>query len=342
MSVEEISFGKMSDGREISVFVITNKNGLRAKFGQIGAAIVSIEVPDKNGEIADVVLGYDDAAGYETDTNYIGMVIGRVSSRIGKAHFELDGETFHLEANENGVTHLHGGSQGFHRKVWGAEIVGENSVRMKLFSADGESGYPGDLAVEVLYTWSDENALEIEYSATALTCSTVCDLTNHSYFNLAGSGSTQSQFLQVFADRHLLVDEEFIPTGEFADVDGVICDFREEKRIVDLTNGGWHGAQLAVNRAEKDDVILVAKARDEKSWRTVECFSNQNSLVFYDGKFLGGIGKNGVKNVAFGGFCLETQNFTNAVNRPQFPTSRLNVGEKYRHICIYKFGVENS
>lgn len=338
MTVECIPFGTLSDGQKVPAFVMTNANGLRVKLSAYGAAIVSIEAPDRDGKVADVVLGYDDVSGYEHDANYLGVAIGRVANRIGEAQFVLDGKTYHLPANE-GNTHLHGGD-GFSRRVWSAQAISDHSVGMTLVSPAGDQGYPGTLTVKILYTWTDDNVLKIEYRATT-DQPTVCDLTNHSYFNLAGTGNTLDHQLMIASNKRALINDAFVPTGEIVSVDGAY-DFRAKKAVRSYAEGqnGGHG-EYYILTGSADELSLVAKLQDPASGRSMECYTNQNMLVFYDGYFVDGIGKSGQAHHHYSGLCLETQNFANAVNIPNFPSARLAPGNEYRHTCIYKFNLSN-
>ncbi|MDZ8119188.1 aldose epimerase family protein [Pontiella agarivorans] len=338
MPVEQTAFGKLSDGRTVPAFIITNAGGYRVKLSAYGAAVVSVEVPDAEGAVADVVLGFDDVSGYENDPHYIGRTIGRVANRIGGSCFELDGKRYPLPANE-GKTHLHGGPGGFHRKIWNAEVVDEQSVRMFLESPDGDQGYPGTLSVELLFTWTNGNELKLEYRATA-DRPTVCDLTHHTYFNLAGSGSTLDHRLSINASKRLLIDERFVPTGETEPVSGSVYDFRIARPIREYTEGqqGGHGEYYVLDAP--GTLAPAAEVTDPGSRRSVQCFTDQRSLVFYEGFFVGGDGKGGQLYRRHSGFCLETQNHVNAVNIGTFPSARLEPGGEYRQICVYRFGVD--
>ncbi|QBG48078.1 galactose mutarotase [Verrucomicrobia bacterium S94] len=338
MPVEQTAFGKLSDGRTVPAFVITNADGYRVKLSAYGAAVVSVEVPDAKGAVADVVLGFDDVSGYEADPHYIGMTVGRVANRIGGSCFTLDGTRFSLPANE-GETHLHGGPGGFHRKFWNAEVVDEQSVRMFLESPDGDQGYPGTLSVEVLFTWTNGNELKLEYRAAA-DRPTVCDLTNHTYFNLAGTGSTLDHRLSIKSCERLLIDERFVPTGETEPVDGSVYDFRIARPIREYTEGqqGGHGEYYVLHAP--GTFAPAAEVTDPGSGRFMQCFTDQSCLVFYEGYFVGGEGKGGQLYRPHSGFCLETQNHANAVNIGTFPSARLEPGGEYRHTCVYRFGAD--
>lgn len=338
MSVKQVPFGQLGDGRDVPAFVITNTNGLSVKVSAYGAAVVSVDARDADGNVADIVLGFDDVSGYEKDPHYIGVTIGRMANRIGNSHFQISGKRVVLPTNE-GTTHLHGGMHGFHRQLWDPEIVDGQSVRMSLVSRDGDQGYPGNLSAEVLFTWTDENELNLEYRATT-DQPTVCDLTNHSYFNLAGQGDTLDHLLTINSDERLLINDDFVPTGEVSNVWNSVYDYRQSRPIRDYTVGqeGGHGEYYVLKTSGEPE--LAVRAVDPVSKRSVECYTDQSMLVFYEGYFVGGEGKGEQTYSRHSGFCIETQNHVNAVNITDFPSPFLNPGQEYRHMCMYKFGVD--
>ena len=336
------SFGKTADGREVAAFVLANANGMRAKVIDYGATIVSVEVPDRDGKLADVVLGFDGIEGYQgADNPYFGATCGRYANRIAKGGFTLDGTGYSLATN-NEPNALHGGLVGFDKRMWDAEITGDNAVRMVLTSPDGEEGYPGTLKVELVYSLSDANELALEYTATA-DRKTVLNLTNHSYFNLAGGGTILNHVAQLNADRYTVVDDDAIPTGELRAVAGTEMDFRAPKTIgaeIDRTAEGYDH-NYCINQPAEGGLTLAAKVVDPASGRTLECRTTEPGVQLYTGNFLDNIkGKNGAVYNKQEGFCLETQHYPDSPNQPGFPSTELAPGETYAHTCIYKFGLE--
>jgi aldose 1-epimerase len=345
-------FGKMSDGTAVDLYTLKNKNGMEAKITNYGGIVVSITVPDRHGKFGDVALGYDSLSSYIANNPFFGCLVGRYGNRIAKGKFKLDGVEYKLAVN-NAPNHLHGGIKGFDKVVWKAEPVSEkNGVGLKLsyLSKDGEEGYPGNLNVTVQYTLTDSNALKIDYTATT-DKPTLCNLTNHSYFNLSAGASKDilGHELTVLADRFTPVDKTLIPTGELKSVEGTPFDFRKPTRIGDRINdkdrqiqfGGGYDHNFVLN-GEAGTLRLAAVASDSLSGRTMEVYTTEPGIQLYTGNFLDGTitGKSGIVYTKRYGFCLETQHFPDSPNRPKFPSTVLRPGETYRTTTVYKFRVK--
>jgi len=352
-STTKKSFGKTPEGQPVDLYVLTAKGGAEASITNYGGAVVSLKVPDRNGKLADVVLGYDNADGYVNDKSFFGALVGRYGNRIGHAQFALDGKTYTLAKN-NGENSLHGGIKGFNKAVWTAKIIPAKdgqSLQLSYLSKDGEEGFPGNLKVSVVYTLTDSNALRITYSATS-DKKTVVNLTNHSYFNLAGQGSGDilGHLLIIQADKFTPVDAGLIPTGEFRDVAGTPFDFRKELAIgarIDqdeeqLKLGGGYDHNFVLQRSNDPEESLAARVLEPVSGRVLEVWTTEPGVQFYTGNFLDGktIGKGGVTYPRRSAFCLETQHFPDSPNQPKFPSVVLNPGERYHTITTYKFSVK--
>lgn len=342
MDIQKISFGRLPDGTEIKLYTLTNKNGLWARIMTYGATLVSLETPDRNGKLADIVLGFDSLDGYLKANPYFGSTVGRYANRIAKGSFTLDGVTYPLAKN-NGENHLHGGVKGFDKVVWTAEPVeGEGAVGVKLsyLSQDGEEGYPGNLSVTVIYTLTDENELRISYEATT-DKPTPVNLTNHSYFDLAGQGigDILGHELMLNADAYTSVDEGLIPTGEILPVVGTPMDFTSPKaigaRMAEVKGGYDHNFVLRGGGKLK----LAARVYEPTSGRVMEIDTTEPGIQFYTGNFLDGTitGKGGKIYNRHDGFCLETQHFPDSPNKPNFPSTILRPGEKYSSLTAYRF-----
>jgi len=352
-STEKKPFGKTPDGQPIDLYVLTNKNGVEAAITNYGGAVVSLKVPDRNGKFADVVLGYDSLDGYVNDKSYFGAIVGRYGNRIGHAQFSLDGKTYTLAKN-NGENSLHGGIKGFNKAVWPAKelpVKNGQSLELTYLSKDGEEGFPGDLHVRVVYTLTDSNELKIEYSATT-DKKTVVNLTNHTYFNLAGPGSGDilGHQLVIEADKFTPVDASLIPTGEFRDVQGTPLDFRKATAIgvrIDqddeqLKLGHGYDHNFVLRRAAGAPISLAARVVEPNTGRVLEVWTTEPGVQFYTGNFLDGTarGKGGLTYARRSAFCLETQHFPDSPNQPKFPSVVLNPGEKYTTTTAYKFTTE--
>jgi aldose 1-epimerase len=352
-STTKKSFGKTPDGQPVDLYVLTSKGGAEASITNYGGAVVSLKMPDRSGKMADVVLGYDTADGYVNDKSFFGALVGRYGNRIGHAQFALDGKTYTLAKN-NGENSLHGGIKGFNKAVWTAKIIPAKdgqSLELSYLSKDGEEGFPGNLKVSVIYTLTDSNALRIAYSATT-DKKTVVNLTNHSYFNLAGQGSGDilGHLLMIQADKFTPVDAGLIPTGEFRDVAGTPFDFRKELAIgarIDqdeeqLKLGGGYDHNFVLRRSNDPGESLAARVLEPASGRVLEVWTTEPGVQFYTGNFLDGktIGKGGVTYPRRSAFCLETQHYPDSPNQPKFPSVVVNSGEHYHTITTYKFSVE--
>lgn len=341
MSIVKKPFGKTAGGRAVAAFVLENRNGVKATVITYGAALVSVETPDRDGRMADVVLGFDDLAGYQSAANpYFGACCGRYANRIAQGRFALDGKEYALATN-NGPNALHGGWVGFDKQVWDAEIVGE-SVVMTLVSPDGDEGYPGTLAAELSYRLVDGNSLHIDYAAST-DKKTVLNLTNHAYFNLAGGGTVRNHLVAINADRYTVVDDTSIPTGELRAVAGTEMDLRTPTPIgqnIDAVQGLGYDHNYCLNQPAPGKLVLAARVEEPESGRTLECRTTEPGVQFYTGNYLGNIvGKGGAVYNKHEGFCLETQHFPDSPNHPHFPSTELAPGQAYAQSCIYRFGV---
>ncbi|PYU51475.1 MAG: galactose-1-epimerase [Acidobacteria bacterium] len=352
-STTKKSFGKTPDGQPADLFVLTNKNGAEVSITNYGGAVVSLKVPDRGGKLADVVLGYDGIDGYVNDKSYFGALVGRYGNRIGHAQFVLDGKTYTLAKN-NGENSLHGGVKGFNKAVWTAKTLSKKdgqSLELSYLSKDGEEGFPGNLKVTVTYTWTDANALKIEYSATT-DKKTVVNLTNHSYFNLAGQGNGDilGHLMTIEADKFTPVDSGLIPTGELRDVAGTPFDFRKSTAIgarisqddEQLKLGGGYDHNFVLRRSAGSSESLAVRVVEPTSGRVLEVWTTELGVQFYTGNFLDGkaAGKGGATYPKRSAFCLETQHFPDSPNQPKFPSVVLNTGERYHTITTYKFSAE--
>jgi aldose 1-epimerase len=344
------SFGKSPDGSEITLYTLTNANGMEVGIINYGAIVVSVKVPDRSGKFADVVLGFDSLDGYEADNPYFGAIVGRYGNRIAKGEFKLDGKTYTLAKN-NGPNSLHGGTKGFNKVVWSARDAskpGLPAVHLTYVSKDGEEGYPGNLTVDVTYTLTAQNELKIDYALTA-DKDTVANVTNHSYFNLAGEGSGDilKHELTLNAGKFTPVDDTLIPTGELKPVAGTPFDFgkptaigaRIEQDDQQLKYGKGYDHNWVLNRAAGAAISLAARLHDPSSGRTLEVWTTQPGVQFYSGNFLDGTihGKSGHVYGPRTGLCLETQHFPDSPNHPNFPTTTLKAGGRLHSTTIFKF-----
>jgi aldose 1-epimerase len=323
---------------------------LVAQVTNYGGRIISLWTPDKDGNFDDIVIGYNTLDGYlNSNEIYYGALIGRYGNRIAKGQFTLNDSVYTLAQN-NGENHLHGGENGFNNKVWEARQLDEQTLELKYLSKDGEEGYPGNLDVTVSYQLTNDNELEIEYWAKT-DKPTPVNLTQHSFFNLAGAGSgnVKDHILQINAAYYTPVDSGLIPTGEIAPVEGTPMDFRtptaigarENDNFEQLIFGKGYDHNWVLNKAE-DDLNFAAKVLEPTTGRTLEVYTNEPGLQFYGGNFLDGsdTGKNGKVYSHRSAFCLETQHFPDSPNHPDFPSTILQPGDEYYSICVYKFGVE--
>ncbi|MBW8015195.1 MAG: galactose mutarotase [Planctomycetes bacterium] len=347
MSITKEDFGKLDDGRQVDIFTLTNANGIKAKVMTLGATLVSLEVPDKDGNMADVVLGFDTAAEYPQKSPYFGCTTGRYANRIAKGKFTLDGTEYTLAVN-NGENHLHGGIVGFDKAIWQPTQIDApdgDAVEFTYLSPDGEEGYPGNLSCSVTCKLTDDNELSFNYKATT-DKATVINLTNHTYWNLAGhdSGTILAHEMMINADRYTVTDEDSIPTGELKDVASTEMDFRSPQtiaaRIDDIPGdpGGYDHNYVLNGRG---GLALAAKVSEQTTGRVMEVFTTEPGVQLYVGNYLDGIaGKGGASYGIRTGLCLETQHFPDAPNQPDFPSAVLRPGDEYKHLTIHKFSVK--
>jgi aldose 1-epimerase len=341
------AFGKTRTGEPIDLYTLRSKSGLEVRVINYGATVQSIRCADSAGNIGDVVLGFDLLDGYLGDHPYFGAIVGRYGNRIAKGRFTLDGKQYTLARN-NGENHLHGGVAGFNRKTWSAREA-DGGIEFTYVSKDGEEGYPGTLRTTVRYTVTDANELRIDYTATT-DKKTVLNLTNHSYFNLAGEGSGDilGHQITINADRFTPVDEGLIPTGELKPVAGTPFDFRQAHEIGERINA--NDEQIRYGKGYDHNFVLngamsslhpAARVTERRSGRVLEVLTTQPGVQFYTGNFLDGTvrGKGGKSYQHRTGFCLETQHFPDSPNKPAFPTTALSPGETMRSTTVYRFSV---
>jgi aldose 1-epimerase len=348
--LDKRSFGKTRTGASVDLYTLTNANGMEAAIMNRGAILVSLKTPDRSGKMADVVLGFDTLEGYLGENPYFGAVVGRYGNRIAKGRFTLNGKEYKLATN-NGPNALHGGLQGFDKQVWQAQPVGKSGLRLTYVSKDGEEGYPGTLTTTIEYTLTDANELKLAYSATT-DKDTVLNVTNHSYFNLAGEGTGDilGHRMQLFADRFTPVDATLIPTGELKPVAGTPFDFRQPHLIgerIDAAGdeqikfGGGYDHNWVVN-GSMGTLRPAARVVEPKSGRILEVSTTEPGVQFYTGNFLDGTikGKGGKVYKRRYGFCLETQHFPDSPNHPKFPSVVLKPGGKFASNTVFKFSTE--
>ena len=352
IGVVKSSFGTTKDGQKVDLYTLTNANGLVAKISNYGGTVTELWVPDRDGNLGDIVLGFDNLKDYEEKSPYFGCLIGRYGNRIGKAKFTLDGTTYKLNAND-GKNHLHGGVKGFDKVVWEAEPVqNSNGVGLTLhyLSKDMEEGYPGNLDVTVVYTLTHKDELKIDYTATT-DKPTVCNLTNHNYYNLAGQGvcSNSENQLYINADYFTPVDEGLITTGELRPVKGTPFDFtrltaigeRIDSNDTQMKYGGGYDHNWVLNKKGKK-MTLAAKVYEPTTGRIMIISTTEPGLQFYSGNFLDGtlVGKNGKVYKHRYAYCLETQHYPDSPNKPEFPTTMLRPGQTYKTTTVHKFMTE--
>jgi aldose 1-epimerase len=342
--ITEKPFGSF-DGKQIIEYTLTNSSGMQVSITNYGGTVTKLSTPSKNGEMGDVVLGYDSLSGYLQKTNpYFGSLVGRYGNRIAAGKFKIDTTTYTLAGNDHGNS-LHGGNKGFDKVVWTAEkMPGDSSLKLSYVSKDGEEGYPGNLNVQVVYTLRSDNALQLDYTATT-DKPTPVNLTSHCYFNLsAGKDSTiLNHILQINASHYTPVNEQLIPTGKIEAVQGTPMDFTSPKPIgkdIAMVKGGYdHNWVLD----KKEGLQQVASLYEPVSGRFMEVFTTEPGLQFYSGNFLDGTldnTKQGSKYVQHAALCLETQHFPDSPNKPSFPNTILKPGETYSQQTVYKFSVK--
>lgn len=341
-SIKKVAWGK-ADGQPVSLYTLTNKHGMVAKITNYGGIVTELHTPDRNGQMGDVVLGFDNLAQYLKGDPYFGAIVGRFGNRIAKGTFKLDGKTYHLPIN-NGPNSLHGGTKGFDKRVWKATphmTANGPALTLAYLSKNGEEGYPGDLHTTVTYTLTNDNALRIEYTATT-DKDTPLNLTNHSYFNLAGSGDILDTDMTIAADRYTPVDANMIPTGKIVSVKGTPLDFTTPhkigERIGQMTETKGYDHNFVLNSGG-GKLAFAARAHDPLTGRVMEVYTTQPGVQFYTGNFLDGTltGKRGEVYRQHDAFCLETQHFPDSPNHPNFPSSILHPGQTYHQVTVYKF-----
>lgn len=349
MTIKKELYGKTNDNIDVYIYTLTNKNSMTAKITNYGGNLVSLIVPNKEGELADIVLGYDKLEDYFSNKPGMGSIIGRHGNRIEGASFNLNGVEYKLAKND-GDNNLHGGIKGFNKAIWDAEILetDENvGVVLTYTSKDGEEGFPGNLDVKVTYTLTSNNELILDYYAVT-DKDTVVNLTNHSYFNLSGhdSGDILDHKVMINGDSFTVVDENLIPTGEIRNVAGTPMDFTKLKRVGDDIDseyeqirfgGGFDHNWVLNNKGQK--LEKAAELVDEKSGRTMEVYTDMPGMQLYTGNFLDGshIGKGNIPYYSRAGICFETQFFPNSIKHKHFPSPVLRVGDEYQSRTIFKF-----
>lgn len=349
MSIQSKSFGLLPDGREATLYTLTNASGASVDITNYGGILVALRVPDRSGALTDVLLGCKSAADYVPNHGYLGALIGRVGNRIAGGRCIVNGQTLQLACNEGGKNHLHGGNLGFNQKIWDVTPdEARNALVLKLVSPDGEENYPGTLNVTVTYTWDDSCALGIRYQAVS-DQDTLCNLTNHAYFNLSGegSGTVLDHEISICADAFTAVkDAECIPTGELRPVEGTPLDLRQPVRIGDGIEDAYE--QMRFGKGYDHNFVLngsgmrkAAEVYSAASGICMEVETDQPGIQFYSGNGLGGKmpGKCGHRYQNREGLCLETQYFPDSVNHPNFPDSVLRAGQAYDFTTVYRFGV---
>jgi aldose 1-epimerase len=351
VSVKKETFGKTADGVTVDLYTLTNDAGMTAKIMTYGAILTELDVPDRDGKVGDVVLGFDNLKDYLERNPHFGSTVGRVANRIAKGKFTLDGKEYTLAIN-NGPNSLHGGRQGFDKRIWKARpetAPNGASVELSYVSKDGEEGYPGNLTVRVVYTLTSNNFLRIDYSATTDKATPV-NLTNHSYFNLAGAktGDILDHELMIAAEKYTPADDTLIPTGEIKPVKNTPLDFTEPHKIGERIGqlkdfpGGGYDHNYVLNQGGKEEVALAARVSESKTGRIMEVYTTEPGVQFYTGNYLDGklTGRGGVVYKKHAGFCLEAQHFPDAVHHDNFPSIILKPGETYRQTTIYKFAAK--
>lgn len=344
-------FQKEINGKKTDLYVLKNQNGIEVCITNFGGKVVSIMTPDKEGKMADIVLGEQNIDKYLASPEpFYGATIGRYGNRIANAKFKIDSLEYTLAGNDHGQA-LHGGPNGFHNVIWDGKQIGDSIVELTYVAKDGEEGYPGNLTCKVVYTLTESNELKVSYEATT-DKATVLNLTHHSFFNLSGEGSAtiNDHILTINADKYTPVDSVLIPTGELADVTGTPFDFRKAtvigERIDTINNqqmkvGKGYDHNWVINQKNPNEMTFAAKVSEPKSGRVMEVYTTEPGIQFYGGNFLkNNEGKAGHKYPFRSALCLETQHFPDSPNKPQFPSTVLRPGQTYSHTCIYKFSVQ--
>jgi aldose 1-epimerase len=343
--VRRADFGTTKDGKAVEIYTLTNKHGLVARVMTYGATLTELRIPDKSGNADSIVLGFNDFAKYEAGHPFFGSTTGRVANRIAKGKFSVDGKPYTVAVN-NGPNHLHGGPNGFDKQLWNAQPIKSAdgpSVKFTYLSPDGDQGFPGNLDTTVVYTLTNDDELKIDYTAKT-DKPTIVNLTNHSYFNLAGegSGTVLDQVLMLNADRYTEFDSTQIPTGKILPVAGTPLDFRKPTPIGDhIEEAKGYDHNFVLNGLAKQ-MKLAARVVDPKSGRTMEIHTDQPGVQLYTANGLDGSikGLSGKPYPKYGAFCLETQHFPDSVNHPEFPTVILRPGETYHTVTVHKFSAK--
>jgi len=348
------SFGILDDGRNVQLFTLKNAQGTSVDIMDLGGVIVSLRTADATGNITDITTGFDHPQQYLSGSGYMGAIVGRYANRIANGRFSLDGKQYSLAKN-NGDNAIHGGLIGFDKKFWHTDTESENSeasLSLTLESKDGEEGYPGNLTAKVTYTLNDRDQLIIDYSATTDKV-TVINLTQHAYFNLNGhgAGSVLDQEIMINADQYTPIDNESIPTGELASVEGTPLDFRTPKPIgVNINSsheqirfGSGFDHNFIISHPVEGELTLAASVLSPSTGRTLNVYTDQPGIQFYTGNFLNGtlIGKEGAVYARRNAFCLETQHYPDSPNKPNFPSTILRPGEQYATRTVFEFGVNS-
>ncbi len=349
MSISISDFGKTVDNEPVSLFTIKNKNGITATFTNWGATIVSILVPNKDGKMIDVVLGFDNLKDYFINHCYFGATIGRNGNRVQNASFKINDVTYYLDKNERNKNDLHSGLNGYQKRLWDYSVDNKNnSVSFKLFSPDMDQGFPGNFNISVTYKLNEDNGIEISYNGIS-DKDTIANMTNHSYFNLNGhnSGSILNHYLQINSKKFAIIDEESIPTGVLADVKGTPLDFTNFRKIADDIDNGFEQLQLTKGYdhsflvdKKTDGLEKVASLKCEESGISMDVYSDCVAVQFYAGNYIDEIPQVGKGNFTYGnrsGLCLETGFLPNSMNEPNFASPILKANEEYNSKTIYKF-----
>jgi aldose 1-epimerase len=349
--ISKTAFDVNINGKAVSLWTLTNKSGMEMNVTNYGGKIVSLLVPNKNGNLVDVVTGYNNLADYlKSGEPYFGAAIGRYGNRIANGQFNLRGIIYKLARN-NDTNNLHGGPNGFHAVIWDARQLDESSLELSYLSVDGEEGFPGNLQVKMIYRLTDNNEFRIDYTATS-DKTTVCNLTNHAYYNLSGEGSATilDHLLEINADGYIPTNEVAIPLGNIAPVSGTPMDFRTpvaigariEDDFQDLRFGNGYDHTFVINQGS-EELHFTARVSSPISGIQMELYTDQPGVQLYTGNYMNGteVGKSGKAYLKRAGFCLETQHYPDSPNQPQFPSVVLQPGDTYRHTAVHRFGLKS-
>lgn len=345
--MEQKFYGRLPGGEAVREYTLCNSRGMRVSVIDYGAIITGIYYPVADNRAVNMVLAYDNLAGYLNGSSYVGAVVGRVANRIAGGVFSIDGRRYQLAVN-NGPNHLHGGLQGYDKKLWRAEAVNAQELRLTLVSEHGDQGYPGDLSLQVIYRLTDDNELRIDYRALCETAATPVNLTQHSYFNLTGTvdRTIGAHELTLFADQYTPVDATGIPEGHLASLTGSALDFRQPRRLdevlqsgaAEVVTAGGVDHNFVVRRDKTGALVRVALLHEPVSGRSMEVWSTQPGVQVYTGNYLHEDAAAALHPfVRYGGVCLECQGFPDAVNQPDFPPVVIRPGESYRETTCYRF-----